>query len=171
VTITDSIAIVKEKQKGPARKISGPFKFLVAAAAVEAASAVETAPSSEITASVEVAAAIAAIESTSIPAATVVAISTTVVTATIVAAPVAVSMIAVVAVIPRAGADEDADDEPIRSVVAVGRASVWVVVVVAVGADGRRAIVIRGADSDAHNNALGVRGRCGEEANSETNAE
>ncbi len=31
--------------------------------------------------------------------------------------------------------------------------------------------VIRGADSDAHNNALGVRGRSGEEANSETNAE
>ncbi len=77
---------------------------------------------------------------------------------------------------PRTCADEDAAHKRIRSVVAIGRAGVWVVVVVAVGADRRWAVVIRGAviggaDSDAHNHALGVRVRRREETKSETNAE
>ena len=40
-----------------------------------------------------------------------------------------------IAVIPRAGADEDSTDEPFRTVVAVGRAGVRRIVVVAVGAN------------------------------------
>src|SRR6266851_10330128 len=140
-------------------------------ATVEAAAAMEVTAATITVAAVEVAAVIAAIESTSISAAAVVAISTTVITATIEAAPVAVPMIAVVAVIPGTGADEDAAYKPVRAVVAVGGAGVWVVVVVAVGADGSRPVIHGTSYTDAKGDALGVRGRRREERNSETNAE
>ncbi len=139
---------------------------------MKAASTVESAAASEVTAAmeaattVEVAAAIAAIESASETASAVVAISTTVI-----AAPVAVPMIAVVAAIPGTGADEDAAAEPIRSVESVGRAGVWVVVVVAVGAHGSRPVIHGTSYTDAKGDALGVRARRREETNSETNAE
>jgi len=142
-----------------------------AATTVELSAAAEVATTTVAVAAVEVAAAIAAIESASISAAAVVAISTTVITATIEAAPVAVPMIAVVAVIPGTGADEDAAYKPVRAVVAVGGAGVWVVVVVAVGADGSRPVIHGTSYTDAKGDALGVRGRRREERNSETNAE
>ena len=140
-------------------------------AAMEATSAVESTASMKAASTVEVAAVIAAIESTSISAAAVVAISATVITATVVAAPVAVRTIAVVAVIPGTSADEDTADEPIRSVISVGRAGVRIVVVVAVGADGSRPVIHGTSYTDAKGDALGVRARRREERNSETNAE
>src|SRR5260370_12545944 len=127
-----------------------------AAATVEPAASVKPLSSVEVTAAVEVAATIAAIESMSIPAAAVVAISPTVVTATILAAPVAVRMIAVVTVIPRSGADEDAAGEPIRSVIAVGGARVRIIVVIAIGADGSRLVIRWTSNTDATSYALGV---------------
>jgi hypothetical protein len=143
-------------------------------AAVEAVTAVELTASVEVTtatitvAAVKVSAAIAAIESTPvIPAAAVVAISAAVVTATI----VAVASVSVITAIPGTGADEDAAREPVRSVIAVGRASVWVVVVVAVGAHGSRPVIHGTSYTDAKGDALGVRARRREETNSETNAE
>jgi hypothetical protein len=59
---------------------------------------------------------------------------------------------------PRASADEKAAREPARAVVAIRRASVGVIPVVAVGANGSRTDIPR-PDADAHDNALsaGVR--------------
>jgi len=57
------------------------------------------------------------------------------------------------AVEPRSGADEHATDEPIRAVVAIGRAGVRVIIVVAVSADGRDAYTHR-ADAYADHHAL-----------------
>jgi hypothetical protein len=72
---------------------------------------------------------------------------------------------------PRAGADKHATREPLRSVVAVRRAGVRVIAIVAVGADWWRAVVgravIAGAHSHAHNHSLRVRKGCQEEANPE----
>jgi hypothetical protein len=141
-------------------------------AAVEAVTAVELAASVEVTtatvavAAVEVSAAIAAIESAPVSAATVIAstASVTTVSAAVVAAPV-------ISVIPGAGADEDAACEPIRPVEAVGGAGVRIIIVVAVSADRRGAVIGRGANSDAEGDALGLRVRSAEETNSETNAE
>jgi len=118
-------------------------------------------------AAVEVSAAIAAIESASVSAATVVAVSATVIAATI----VAVASVSVITAIPGAGADEDAADEPVRSIEAVGCAGVRIIIVVAIGADGRGAVIGRGDNSDTEGEALGLRVRSGEETNSETNAE
>jgi len=142
-----------------------------AAASVEPAASVKPFSSVEVIAAVEGTATIAAIESMSIPAAAVVAISPTVVTATIVAAPVAVRMIAVVPVIPRSGADEDAAGEPIRSVIAVGGAGVRIIVVIAIGADGSGPVIHGTSYTDAKGDALGVRARGREQTNTETNAE
>jgi hypothetical protein len=58
----------------------------------------------------------------------------TVSTATIVAAAT-VSTASPVAVIPGAGTDEETTDKPARSIIAIGRASVGIVVVVAPGTD------------------------------------
>ncbi len=77
----------------------------------------------------------------------------------------------VIAVIPGPGADEDAAGEPIRSIEAVGCAGVRIIVVVAISADGRGAVIGRAANSDAEGDALGLRVRSGKETNSETNAE
>ncbi len=129
------------------------------ATAMEAATTtVEFSASMEVTAAtvavaaVEVSAAIAAIESASVSAATVIAISATVITATI----VAVASVSVITAIPGAGADEDAADEPVRSIEAVGCAGVRIIIVVAIGADGRGAVIGRCAKSDAEGDALGV---------------
>jgi len=54
-----------------------------------------------------------------------------------------------IAVVPRAGTDEDSADEPVRTVVAVGRAGVRRIVVVAVGAN-RSWSDYRWAHSDCH---------------------
>jgi len=140
-------------------------------AAVEAVTTVELTAAVEVTtatvavAAVEISAAIAAIESASVSAATVIPSPATV--ATVSAAVVAMS----VAVEPGSGADEDTADEIIRSVEAVGRARVWSIVVVAVGANGSRAVIGRAAYSDAEGDALGLRVRGGEKTNSETNGE
>src|SRR5712691_10747397 len=125
-------------------------------AAVRSATAVEAAAS----------AAIAAIESASVSAATVVAVSATLIAATI----VAVASVSVITAIPGAGADEDAADEPVRSIEAVGCAGVRIIIVVAIGADGRGAVIGRGDNSDTEGEALGLRVRSGEETNSEKNA-
>jgi hypothetical protein len=68
----------------------------------------------------------------------IVSTATVVSTAAIIAAATVVSTASPVAVIPRAGTDEDATDEPARSIVAIRRASVGIVVVVAPGADRSR---------------------------------
>jgi hypothetical protein len=65
--------------------------------------------------------------------------SASVVSPTIVAA--AVVPMAPVPVIPRARADEDSANEPVRPVESVGRACVWIVVIVTVGADGSRSVI------------------------------
>jgi hypothetical protein len=175
----------KEKEKRPANKVTGlaslQARRSVASAAVETSPTMETAasvkaaPTVESTAmkaaAVKVAAAIAAIESVFMPAAAVVAKSSTVVTAGIVAAPVAVRTIAVIAVIPGSGADEDAADEPVGSVIAVRGAGVRIIAVVSIGADGSRAVIGRRSEPDAEGDALGVCVRGREEANSEANAE
>jgi len=71
---------------------------------------------------------------------------------------------------PRAGTDKHATDEPLRSVVAVRRAGVRVVAIIAVRANRCRAVVgrsviIAGAHSYAHKHSLRVRKGCEEEAN------
>jgi hypothetical protein len=58
---------------------------------------------------------------------------------------------------PGAGADEDATCEPVRPVVAIRSAVVRRIVVVAIGADWRGAVIDRTAKSDAEGSALGVR--------------
>lgn len=56
---------------------------------------------------------------------------------------------------PRAGSDEDAAGEPARAVVTIGRASVWVIPVVAVGANGSWAHVAR-TDAYTDHDALSI---------------
>jgi hypothetical protein len=78
---------------------------------------------------------------------------------------------------PRAGADKHATREPLRSVVAVRRAGVRVIAIIAVRtawwrANVSRAVVgrsaiIAGAHSHAHKHSLRVRKGCEEEANPE----
>ena len=75
----------------------------------------------------------------------------TVIAATIIATTVEAA--AVVPVIPGAGADKDTADEVVRAVVAVGCAGVWIVAVVAVGADRSRADgAVNGAYPDGNAN-------------------
>lgn len=137
--------------------------------AVEAIAAVEIAT---VIAPSTVAAAIAAIKA----AATIIAAVLTVISAaTIIAAPVAVSAavvaVAVIAVVPGAGTYEDAADEPVRAIVAVGGASVGIIVVVAVGADWRGTVIGRSADSYAEGDALCVRIISREETKTKQNSE
>jgi hypothetical protein len=79
---------------------------------------------------------------------------TSVVTAAVVAMAVistTVEAAAIVAVVPGAGADEDAADEVVRSIVAIGSAGVRIVAVVTIGADRRRADgAVHGTYSNAH---------------------
>jgi len=74
------------------------------------------------------------------------------------------STAAIVPVEPRAGADKDAAVEPIGTVVAVRRARVWVVSIVAIGAHWSRAIVAR-TESNAERNPLCMCGRYRNQAN------
>ena len=67
---------------------------------------------------------------------------------------------------PWAGADKHAIDEPVRAVVAVWRARVRVIIIVAVGTYGRWANIGR-AHSHAHNHSLRARKRSAKEANAE----
>jgi len=67
---------------------------------------------------------------------------------------------------PRASAYEDAAGEPARTVIAVGRARVRVIRVVAVGADGSWSDVAW-ADSHAHDNPLCMGVRYDRQANAE----
>ena len=130
-------------------------------AAVESATttAVESATTAmEAIATVKPAAITATMESAAVSAPVAVAAMTvvsavTVISAAIVATAAVESAAIVTAVVPGAGADEDAVDKVIRSVVAVGRAGVRIVVVVTVnagwcGADG----TVDGAYPDAHGN-------------------
>jgi hypothetical protein len=72
---------------------------------------------------------------------------------------------------PRACADENAALKPVRAVIAVGRAGVWVIVVIAIGADRRCAVIDRASKSNAEADALGVRIRSREETNTEKKTE
>jgi len=56
----------------------------------------------------------------------------------------------IVAVIPRAGADEDSANEPVRAVVAVGGTSIRVIVIVAIGA--YRGVTVTAANSNGNPN-------------------
>ncbi len=67
---------------------------------------------------------------------------------------------------PWAGADKHAIHEPFRAVVAVWRARVRVIIIVAVGTYGRWANIGR-AHSHAHNHSLRARKRSAKEANAE----
>ncbi len=67
---------------------------------------------------------------------------------------------------PRARADEHAIDKPFRAVVAVRRAGVRVIIVIAVGANGCRGNIGR-TNSHANNHSLRARIRHAKEANAE----
>jgi hypothetical protein len=62
-------------------------------------------------------------------------------TAAIVPAAAVVSAAAPISVVPGAGADKETTHEPARSVVAIGRAGVWVIRIVAPGTDRSRVSV------------------------------
>ena len=141
----------------------------VAAAMIAAAAVVAARSAAAVTATIAAiyaAAALIGVAASAIVTAAPLAVVGTATVATVSAAVKAVS----VAMEPRAGADEDAAYEIIRSVEAVGRAGVWSIVVVAVSANWR-VVIGRAAYSDAEGDALGLRVRSGEETNSETNAE
>lgn len=76
--------------------------------------------------------------------------------------------------IPRSGADEEAAVEPVRAVVAVGRAGVGIIIVIAIGADRLGPIAVTDvggrADADAEGYALGIGVRSGEQRNGECHA-
>jgi hypothetical protein len=61
---------------------------------------------------------------------------------------------------PGAGADKDATNEPLRTVVAVGSASIGVIPVVAIIAYWRNIAAVPGANSDAHYNLRMGRSCC-----------
>ena len=60
---------------------------------------------------------------------------------------------------PRAGTDEDAACEPVRAVLAVGRASVGVIAIVSVRAD-RRGTVVSWANAYTDHHSLRIRKSC-----------
>jgi hypothetical protein len=85
------------------------------------------------------------------------------------AAPVPASAIvstAPIPVVPRAGADEHAIKEPIWAVVAVRRTSIGIIIVVAISAN-RRWAIIAGAHANAYHHSLCVREGRAKEANPE----
>ena len=137
----------------------------ITTAAAEAVAAVEvpTAIASSIEAASVTAVTVGAVSATAVIAAAI-AVSATVVAATVVATPV-------IAVVPGAGADEDATDEPVRPVVSVGSTVVGGIIVVAIGADWRGAVIDRSAYANPEGDALGVGVGGGEKTNTETNCE
>ena|SRR5438105_4748343 len=70
-----------------------------------------------------------------------------------------VTVPSVVAVEPRSSSDENASDEVVRAVIAVGNASVRVVAIVAISADRSRTYICR-ANTNADNHSLCVGERC-----------
>jgi hypothetical protein len=88
-----------------------------------------------------------------------------VIAAAIVAAAVKTTM-PVIPVIPRPRSDKHAIDEPFRAVVAIRRASVRIIIIVAVGTY-RRWANISWAHSYAHNYSLRARKRSAKQANAE----
>ena len=68
-------------------------------------------------------------------------------------------------VVPGTGTDKHATNEPLRSVVAVRRAGIRVVAIIAVRANRCRAVIIAGAHSYAHKHSLRVGKGCEVEAN------
>jgi hypothetical protein len=100
-------------------------------------------------AAVKVSTSVSTIEAASVAAVAVIAVSTAVAVTATVATPV-------VAVVPGAGTDKDAAYEPVRSVIAVGGAIVRGIIVVAIGADWRGAVIDGGAYANAEGDALGV---------------
>ena len=120
----------------------------VASTAVESIAAVKTAASVSAVIAADEAVRVAA----SVAAAAIIA-TTSVVTVAIVTAPTVEAAAIVAAVEPGAGADEDAADEVIRAVEAVGCAGVRIVAVVTISAGGRWADgAIYGTYSNAHPN-------------------
>lgn len=71
---------------------------------------------------------------------------------------------------PRASPDKDATDKPVRTVIPIRSASIWVVVVIPVGAHRRRSVVSRSAKADPERYPLGIRVRSGNQPNSQANA-
>lgn len=140
-----------------------------ATATMATATAVKVASTVETTA-VEIAAAIAVIKSTSVPASAIVPAAAIISTATVTVSA-AVVAVSVIAVVPGAGADEDAAYEPIRPVIAVGRAGVRSIVVIPIGADRSWAVIGRRSKSNAESDVLGARVRSREETNTESDAE
>jgi hypothetical protein len=147
--------------------------YLAVSAAVEAAAGVATTMKSAAVGTVGIAAVAAApvavtAASVAVGAGAVVAAAVPAIAAVPVASsPVAgtVKAAAVVAVIPRAGTDEDAADKPSGTVITVRRTSIRIVAKVAVGAYGCWADV-GWADSDADRD-LGLRVRCRKQENPE----
>jgi hypothetical protein len=145
-------------------------KAVAATICITAATEVAAAPIG--VAAVEVSTTIAAAVSTAIPA--IISAPIVVAAATVISAAITISApieAAAVAVDPRAGSDEDAADKPVRAVVSIRSAVIRRIIVVAVSADGRSAIVARGTDSDAECYALGLRVGRREKRDGETNTD
>jgi len=143
----------------------------VSAATMEVAATITTA-AAEAVAAVEVPTAIASsIEAASVTAMAVGAVSATAVIAAAIAVSATVVATPVIAVVPGAGADEDAADEPVRPVVSVGSTVVGGIIVVAIGADWRGAVIDRSAYANAEGDALGVGVGGREKTNTETKCE
>jgi hypothetical protein len=138
----------------PAASMKFATAAMEASVTTEAATAVEATVTSE--AFVYKSAAAKAV-TTTVKAPTVV---TTAIEAAAVIAP-AIETRTVEPVEPRASPDEHAVYEPIRAVVTVRRASVWGIIIVAIGANRSRAnISVPWANSNAHDHSLCVCERC-----------
>ena len=146
------------------------------AAAVETASTMEAAATVEAasSAAVEATTAVIAANWAAVESATDVAVggcaSVAIAWAIAMTGPIAVAWaaietVAVVAVIPRTGADEHATYKPARTVVAIGRAGVRIIAVVTIGADRRWSNAgVHGTYADTHSN-LGVSASRGKKQN------
>jgi len=143
----------------------------VSASTMEVAATITTA-AAEAVAAVEVPTAIASsIEAASVTAMAVGAVSATAVIAAAIAVSATVVATPVIAVVPGAGTDKDAADEPVRPVVSVGSAVVGGIIVVAIGADWRGAVIDRSAYANPEGDALSVSIGGREKTNTETNCE
>ena len=106
-------------------------------------------------------------ESFVVKPATAIAITTTTVVAPAVVTT-AIETATVVSMEPRASPDEDSVEEPIRAIVTVRRAGIWVIIIIAVGANRCRANVsVPWANSNAHDHSLCVRERCRTQSDAE----
>src|SRR5579863_23702 len=112
-----------------------PAAVKPAASTVKATAAVKAATTMDSTAET-ISAPAAASENPTVAVAAAITISTAVITT---AAPAT----SPVPVVPRTGADEHATREPVRAVEAIGRAGIRVIVIVAISAGRRPAVVAR----------------------------